>query len=65
MVALATLIFLLPAAWLVVTAYKPPTAIFASPPALFFTPTLDNFRTIGRLYDIPSLLRSSLTISVG
>ena len=64
-VALATIIFLLPAAWLVMTAYKPATAIFASPPALFFTPTLDNFRAIGQLYDVPSLLRSSLTISIG
>ena len=62
---LITLLFLLPVAWLITTAYKPAAAIFTSPPALLFTPTLDNFRKLGTLYDLPSLVRSSLTISLG
>ncbi len=41
-------------------AYKPASAIFTSPPTLLFAPTLDNFRKIGTLYDLPSLVRSSL-----
>ena len=60
-----TAAFLLPVAWLIATAYKPASAIFTSPPTLLFAPTLDNFRKIGVLYDLPSLVRASLTISVG
>lgn len=63
--ALATVPFLLPVAWLVSVAYKPASAVFASPPQWLFAPTLDNFRKIGSLYDLPSLVRSSLTISLG
>ncbi len=58
-------VFLLPVLWLISTAYKPATAIFTSPPTLLFAPTLDNFRKIGTLYDLPALVRSSLTISLG
>ena len=58
-------VFLLPVLWLISTAYKPAAAIFTSPPTLLFTPTLDNFRKIGTLYDLPALVRSSLTISLG
>ena len=56
---------LLPVAWLIATAYKPGTDIFASPPRLLFTPTLANFRTVFALFDIVGLLRSSLVISLG
>ncbi len=62
---LITALFLAPAAWLVVTAYKPAAVLFTSPPTWLFTPTLDNFRRIGALYDLLSLLRASLTISLG
>ena len=58
-------VMLLPVAWLVTTAYKPGSAIFATPPALLFTPTLDNFRKVLALFDVPALLGSSLVISGG
>lgn len=61
----AVVVVLLPVAWLIATAYKPATAIFASPPRWLFTPTLANFRTVFALFDIVGLLRSSLVISLG
>ena len=54
-----TALFLLPVLWLLSTAYKPASEIFSSPPTLLFTPTLDNFRKVATVYDVPSLLRSS------
>ena len=63
--ATITLVFLLPVLWLLSTAYKPASEIFSAPPTLRFTPTLDNFRKIATLYDIPSLLESSFAISLG
>ncbi|MCW6506442.1 carbohydrate ABC transporter permease [Lichenifustis flavocetrariae] len=65
MLATIVTLFLLPVAWLIATAYKPAAAMFTSPPTFLFVPTLDNFRKIGTLYDLPSLVRSSLTISIG
>ena len=58
-------LFLLPVLWLISTAYKPGSAIFASPPVLLFRPTLDNFRKVFALFDLVALLRSSLIISIG
>lgn len=57
--------FLLPFLWLASTAYKPSTDIFSIPPRLFFTPTLDQFATALRIFDVPSLLTSSLLIAGG
>lgn len=58
--------FLAPVAWLFATAYKPPRDIFSVPPTLFGSGfTLDNFRAIGALFDLPRLLLSSLVISLG
>jgi multiple sugar transport system permease protein len=62
---LIVVVFLLPVVWLVSTAYKPASAIFTAPPTIGFAPTLQNFRTIATLYDLPALIRSSLTISLG
>lgn len=63
--ALALVLFLAPVAWLATTAYKPAREIFSVPPTLAFTPTLANFTTIFGYFDVPQLLRSSLTISLG
>ena len=63
--AAVTMLFLLPVLWLLATAYKPASEIFTTPPRLTFTPTLDNFRKVAALYDVPSLLRASFTISLG
>ncbi|AMM83684.1 carbohydrate ABC transporter permease [Martelella sp. AD-3] len=57
--------FLAPFLWLATTAYKPSGAIFSIPPTFGFSPTLDQFRTIFRLFDVWSLLRSSVLIAAG
>jgi len=64
-VLLITVLFLLPVAWLITTAYKPSNQIFSIPPRLTFLPTLDQFRNIFSYFDVSSLLRSSIAISLG
>lgn len=62
---LALALFLAPVLWLVTTAYKPGREVFSAPPGVLFTPTLDNFRAMLRLFDVGALLRNSLVISLG
>jgi multiple sugar transport system permease protein len=57
--------FLVPVAWMISTAYKPGRDIFSIPPTLLFTPTLANFQSVFRYFDLPHLLESSLVISLG
>ncbi len=57
--------FLLPFLWLAMTAYKPSNAIFSIPPHLFFEPTLDQFRNALKIFDVGSLVTSSLLIAGG
>jgi multiple sugar transport system permease protein len=57
--------FLLPFLWLAMTAYKPSNAIFSIPPRLWFTPTLDQFTNALKIFDVASLLKSSLLIAGG
>jgi multiple sugar transport system permease protein len=64
-VLIATILFLLPVCWLISTAYKPSNQIFSVPPRLTFEPTLDQFRQAFALFDVVSLVRSSLIISIG
>ena len=61
----ALVLFLLPLAWLAGTAYKPAGEIFSVPPRLAFTPTLENFRVLFGLFDVPKLVSNSLEISLG
>lgn len=56
---------LFPIIWLFSTAYKPGTEIFATPPTLWFTPTWDNFKGVFRYFDLWSLLKSSIIITLG
>ena len=62
---IVTVLFLLPAAWLVSLAWKRNIDIFSLPPGIFFTPTLDQFRSAFSFFDVWSLLRSSVVISLG
>jgi multiple sugar transport system permease protein len=57
-------VILLPVAWLISTAYKPGRDIFSIPPTLLFTPTLANFRSVFRYFDLYHLVESSLVISL-
>jgi len=65
LIVAALAVFLAPVLWLLTTAYKPARDIFGFPPGLAFTPTLDNFRTIAELFDLPQLLGTSLLVSGG
>ena len=56
---------LAPIAWLFSIAYKPSSDIFASPPQWLFAPTLDNFASVFRYFNLWALLKSSLVISIG
>jgi multiple sugar transport system permease protein len=60
-----TAFFLLPFLWLATTAYKPSRDMFSVPPTLLFQPTLEQFGTVLRLFDVRSLLSSSLLIAAG
>jgi multiple sugar transport system permease protein len=65
LIAAALVVFLAPVLWLLTTAWKPARDVFSYPPSLAFEPTLDNFRAIARLFDLPQLLLTSLTVSGG
>ena len=65
LVTAALAIFLAPALWLLTTAYKPARDVFSFPPTLAFVPTLDNFRAIAALFNLPQLLGTSLLVSGG
>ena len=56
---------LAPIVWLFSIAYKPSSDIFAAPPQWLFTPTLDNFESVFRYFNLWALLKSSLVISIG
>ena len=47
---------LTPVVWLFSIAYKPTRDIFASPPTFLFTPTLDNFESVFRYFNLGALL---------
>jgi len=47
-----TVIFLLPVAWLITTAYKSSDEIFSIPPRLNFIPTLEQFRSAFAYFDV-------------
>ncbi|MBB3932977.1 ABC-type glycerol-3-phosphate transport system permease component [Kaistia hirudinis] len=59
------IIYMVPVLWLVATAYKPPKDMFSSPPTFIFEPTLHNFRRVFEVFDVWSLLKSSIIISLG
>jgi multiple sugar transport system permease protein len=42
----ALVVWALPVLWVVVTSFKPHTAIFSSPPTLVFSPTLEHYRRV-------------------
>ena len=65
LIVVALVMFLAPVLWLLTTAYKPARDIFGFPPGLAFDPTLDNFRAIAGLFDLPRLLGTSLLVSGG
>lgn len=65
LLTMVTALFLAPVVWLISVAYKPARDIFSFPPALAFEPTLDNFRTIFLIFDMPEIVWNSIVISGG
>ncbi len=55
--------FLMPFLWLATTAYKPSSDIFSIPPKFTFAPTLDQFRHAFQIFDVRSLVVTSLMIA--
>jgi multiple sugar transport system permease protein len=64
-ILLMLVFFLAPFIWLASTAYKSSSDIFSIPPKLTFAPTLDQFATVFRLYDVWGLVSTSLLIAGG
>lgn len=60
----AILVWSFPVLWVVVTSIKPRTAIFTSPPTLFFLPTLNHFRDALNTRGILESIQNSLIITV-
>ncbi|MGH2531076.1 MAG: carbohydrate ABC transporter permease [Thermomicrobiales bacterium] len=59
------LIWAFPVLWVFLTSLKPRTAIFTSPPTLFFLPTLDHYQEALGTHGILSSITNSLIITVG
>lgn len=60
----ATVLFLLPLLWMIVTAFKDAQLLYADPPVwLPYPPTLRNFREALALIDFPRYARNSALIS--
>ena len=56
---------LFPLVWVGMMAFKNPVDIFAVPPKLFFTPTLDNFRDVLSQGDFLDYYRNTFIIAAG
>ena len=61
LVIFAGLLFVAPIVWLAITATRQPSQLFSF--SLFFTPTLDNFASVLRSYDMGRFFANSLLIS--
>ncbi len=64
-VLVALAILLAPIAWLIAVGYRPASEVFSFPPRLVTRLTLENFRAIFALFDVPRLVWSSIAISGG
>jgi sorbitol/mannitol transport system permease protein len=62
---LAALLMFFPIFWMLLASFKTELGAIASPPQLFFAPTMDNYRTILQRADYLSFALNSVVISVG
>lgn len=65
LVVAALAFFLFPVWWLLMTSLQAPKDVFTAPPKLLFEPTLDNFASVWRDYDVGTYLRNSIIIAAG
>ncbi|HEY6433874.1 MAG TPA: carbohydrate ABC transporter permease [Acetobacteraceae bacterium] len=62
---IACIIFLVPMLWMVSSSFKGSVDVTAYPPKLFFTPTLDNFRTLFSTVPFFKYLANSIIVAGG
>lgn len=62
---LVALLLFFPILWMVLTSFKTEIEAIATPPALFFTPTLENYVAVGERADYLTFALNSVVISVG
>ncbi len=60
----AALLFFFPIFWMALTAFKREAVAVATPPALFFEPTLSNFKTVFARSDYALFVQNSIVVSV-
>lgn len=61
---LAALLFFFPILWMGLTAFKREAIAVATPPAVFFEPTLNNFRTVFARSNYGSFVQNSIVIAL-
>jgi multiple sugar transport system permease protein len=61
----ASVLFLFPVVWMVVTSFKPTKAIFAMPPSWIFTPTLEHYSRHVIHADILERYGNTIVVSIG
>lgn len=61
LVVAAAVVFVAPIAWLGITAFRQPSELFSF--SLFFTPTLENFSSVLRGYDMGQFFANSIFIA--
>lgn len=59
------LVLFFPIGWMVLTSFKTEIDAFATPPSLFFTPTLENYAAVNSRIDYVSYALNSVYISFG
>jgi multiple sugar transport system permease protein len=62
---IATLVFLFPILWMVITSFKLPREIFTTPPTFFFTPTLETYVNYMSHADIPRRMFNTVIVACG
>lgn len=61
----ASVVFLFPILWMVITSLKLPRDIFTTPPTFFFTPTLETYTNYITHADIPRRMINTVIVACG
>ncbi len=61
----ASIVFLFPIFWMVLTSFKLPRDIFTTPPTLFFKPTLETYINYMSHADIPRRMLNTVIVACG
>jgi multiple sugar transport system permease protein len=61
----ASLVFLFPVIWMVITSFKTPRDIFTTPPVFFFTPTVETYINYIAHADVPRRMVNTVIVACG